>query len=43
MTWEVPNMGFMGSSSQSSPTASHTDDKAYKIVPSPSPGGGRAP
>lgn len=52
MTLEVPNMGqagatgFMGSSSQSSPTASHTDDKAYKIAPSPSPnqaGGGRVP
>lgn len=39
MTLEVPNVGqagatgFMGSSSQSSPTASHTDDKAYKIAP----------
>lgn len=38
--------GFTGSSSQSSPAASHTDDKAYKIVASPSPnqaGGGRVP
>lgn len=48
MTLEVPNMGqaeatgFMGSVSQSSPTASHTDDKAYKIAPSQA-GGGRVP